>query len=57
MELANKKLQLTGAASRVVQRYRARVALLKDDIYDLGYPDGYRIANGIGRRGAPRRVR
>ena len=43
--------RLTDTAAEVVQRYRARVALLKDDIYDLGYPDGYRIANGIGRRG------
>jgi hypothetical protein len=42
---------LVGAVHRLLLRYKAQVFALKDEIYDLGYPDSLRQAIGIGPRG------
>lgn len=42
---------LVGAVDRLLLRYKAQVFALKDEIYDLGYPDSLRQAIGIGPRG------
>jgi hypothetical protein len=47
---------LTGTVSRLVTRYRAQVVVVRDDIYDFGYPDSFRRVSGIGRRGDARRL-
>jgi hypothetical protein len=49
--------QLHEAAAELVGRYGAKVALLKDEIYDLGYPDACRQALGLGDRAAGNGVR
>jgi hypothetical protein len=46
---------LLTAVRRLLSHYDAQVFALKDEIYDLGYPNSLRQAVGLGPRGGTRR--